>query len=470
MALRFAAERAEGEDGRDSPLVPGPIHGLRRWEVRWMPDGSLRLAGHGSTPWEPGGQPTRAICKLGASHRPHGSPSPRCSCGLYALHPHSTSETELGTAALPHHLPDEVTGIVAAWGRIELHEGGFRAELARPVALVMYGVDRDSDYGRFLAGLASAYGAELLLFTRPRDLLGYCRRQNLGLSASAVKDLLASAPAPASPASGAGMPPAQPPSPPGRLRRFGGAALSVTAVVAGIIWYGFWAVLALSFAYAFFTSLGDSDPGASATPHGLEVLEEGVAHTPGEAPVYYAVVRNRSEGRIATDVHAKGVVRDAEGERIATFNGQDKGDLTPDLAPGATGLVFDRLSRSSLDESVGGARAKVVASRAPARDAEVRMRMTPSFDHASCRLSAQVEAGERIERATIGVVGRLRGGEVVPGWVRMRSLAQGVTDDLPLAKANRSVCARLEDIDLYPMPGVGQGAEGRGRGARSRVA
>lgn len=54
----------------------------------------------------------------------HEAPSPDCACGLYSFH--DPPDTVLA---------DHVSGAVLAWGRIEVHGGGFRAQYAEPVVL-----------------------------------------------------------------------------------------------------------------------------------------------------------------------------------------------------------------------------------------------------------------------------------------------------------------------------------------------
>jgi hypothetical protein len=58
---------------------------------------------------------------------PHESPHPDCQCGIYAYH---------SPGARSYY--GEVwwcEGVVAAWGRIEVHADGYRAEFARVEAL-----------------------------------------------------------------------------------------------------------------------------------------------------------------------------------------------------------------------------------------------------------------------------------------------------------------------------------------------
>jgi hypothetical protein len=55
----------------------------------------------------------------------HEAPASGCDCGLYALHDP------------PDLTFDRVLGAVAAWGNLEVHSSGFRAEYAQVVALVL---------------------------------------------------------------------------------------------------------------------------------------------------------------------------------------------------------------------------------------------------------------------------------------------------------------------------------------------
>ncbi|MGH3148621.1 MAG: hypothetical protein ACRDTR_22815, partial [Rubrobacter sp.] len=129
--------------------------GFRRWRLRINPDGDEppRLEGLVRFGWReelrclwdlPG--PTRAKCmrrklKPGFACEAHGEvPGASCSCGFYAygLRDDSNSET---TALL-------VGGVVAGWGDVELHEGGFRCAVAKVLALFAPDpAKRHSDYG-----------------------------------------------------------------------------------------------------------------------------------------------------------------------------------------------------------------------------------------------------------------------------------------------------------------------------------
>ena len=58
---------------------------------------------------------------------PHDSPHPDCQCGIYAYH----------APGLRSYYGEQwwCEGVIAAWGRIEVHADGLRAEYARVEAL-----------------------------------------------------------------------------------------------------------------------------------------------------------------------------------------------------------------------------------------------------------------------------------------------------------------------------------------------
>jgi hypothetical protein len=58
---------------------------------------------------------------------PHEAPHPACRCGVYAWHSLPASG--------PVPDPDRAFGVVALWGRVEVHEDGMRAEHAAIKAL-----------------------------------------------------------------------------------------------------------------------------------------------------------------------------------------------------------------------------------------------------------------------------------------------------------------------------------------------
>lgn len=170
------------------PLFAGPIQGLRAWSVVWL-EGEPWLGGTMTRGlWEPYGGATRAVCDPGVGRfgrwlggRTHPAPDRHCRCGLYAFHPHSFPDEGSAVGMRP-----QVAGVVAAWGRVELHRGGFRAEYARSVALVASPRARPSTV-EAVHRLADRYRAELL---EVEDIRAHCRREGIGLGDPVVDSLV----------------------------------------------------------------------------------------------------------------------------------------------------------------------------------------------------------------------------------------------------------------------------------------
>lgn len=118
--------------GRAPDLIE-PLLGYRFWRVGR--DGSLRCMLSRDV-WLAGGN--RASCwRCG-----HEAPGRLCRCGFNALH------------GPPEHEFDEhrgaVLGAIAAWGQIEVHQAGFRAQFAQVIALADGGVRRSPRRSRIV--------------------------------------------------------------------------------------------------------------------------------------------------------------------------------------------------------------------------------------------------------------------------------------------------------------------------------
>jgi hypothetical protein len=160
-----------------TPLVAGPLYGLRTWRVVGAP-GAERLAGpHTAVPWPDGGVWLEATC---FRYPGHAAPEHDCVCGLHAWHP----DAEHARRVLASRR--EVAGVIECHGDIEVHPDGFRAQRARPHALVVTPMRNAALVGR----LARAYDAEVVTVEGPRELAGWCRRRGLGLDPSVVEELL----------------------------------------------------------------------------------------------------------------------------------------------------------------------------------------------------------------------------------------------------------------------------------------
>jgi hypothetical protein len=146
-----------------SLLVAGAIHGLRAWRV----EGERVSAWMQGPEWETGGRPTRARCLNGGGHAPPGAV---CGCGLHGFHPWSplARRAFAGAAGGAH-----IAGIVEAWGAIEIHADGFRAELARPLAFFLSG-QADPDQRARVHALAAAHRARVVVLDQSCELKEVC--------------------------------------------------------------------------------------------------------------------------------------------------------------------------------------------------------------------------------------------------------------------------------------------------------
>jgi hypothetical protein len=118
------------------PTYVLPVAGYRTW---WIDDdGQLwprtskaaMMRRLGSEPWAIG--TTHARCLLeGAGPSSHPAPANGCMCGLYGWHSPKTALDACRAAS------DLVAGAIVAWGDLQVHAAGFRAEHARPVALAL---------------------------------------------------------------------------------------------------------------------------------------------------------------------------------------------------------------------------------------------------------------------------------------------------------------------------------------------
>jgi glycine cleavage system H lipoate-binding protein len=122
------------------------VVGYRAWHVE--EDGLLRPWTFMALPWQPGAN--RAVCARDVRHSP---PVADCMCGLYAL-------TDPADRRLDFRA-DQAVGAIAAWGDLEVHRSGFRAEHACVTALAL--PDRAGfEQREALARAAERYGVPLV--------------------------------------------------------------------------------------------------------------------------------------------------------------------------------------------------------------------------------------------------------------------------------------------------------------------
>jgi hypothetical protein len=84
----------------------------------------------------------------------------------------------------------DVAGIVEAWGVVQVHSEGFRAQYARPTALALVGDPWKSEYGQLVAKLADTHRAEVIELGEISGLAEHCEHAGFGLSRRTVTELL----------------------------------------------------------------------------------------------------------------------------------------------------------------------------------------------------------------------------------------------------------------------------------------
>ncbi len=126
MALRSNLD-PEPRHGEDPPLVAGRIHGLRSWSIEFDAEGNGRLQRYAGRLWERDGNPTVAHCS--PLPRATRRQAIRASVVSTRYHPGRRSATEVFPDPNLDLYSLRASGLVEAWGRVEVHLDGFRAQL-----------------------------------------------------------------------------------------------------------------------------------------------------------------------------------------------------------------------------------------------------------------------------------------------------------------------------------------------------
>jgi hypothetical protein len=158
-----------------TPLFADSLFGLRSWRVLVDEDGEWLAGPHRQVAWPLAGEWLAAACPSG-----HAAPAAGCDCGVHAWHPRRSSAREVLAVRAT------VAGVVEANGPAEVHEDGFRAEQARPYALVLTPRANPS----LIRRLARRYGVPVVEVHGPGELLAWCRERGLGLDEDVVASLL----------------------------------------------------------------------------------------------------------------------------------------------------------------------------------------------------------------------------------------------------------------------------------------
>lgn len=138
------------------PDLISPVIGFRKWRV---------VGDHLSSPYVPvrwDEAVVHARCYpanrsllfgVGWLDEPHAAPHPSCKCGVYAWH----------SLPAPGPVPDpgRAFGVVALWGRLEVHRDGMRAQHAAIKALGLAPA-LGAAYRGTMEGIASGLGVELV--------------------------------------------------------------------------------------------------------------------------------------------------------------------------------------------------------------------------------------------------------------------------------------------------------------------
>ena len=142
----FRGKRAGPRDrSRERPRGrPRRLHGLRRWQLYL--EGSRWRLGSLNQPiiWAPG-EAMEAACIhhdfMEDDPENHDPPGAGCRCGIYAFHPFGDAaeafeeDVDAPEPGYARAVGWTICGVLSAWGRIEVHQEGFRAQRARLEAL-----------------------------------------------------------------------------------------------------------------------------------------------------------------------------------------------------------------------------------------------------------------------------------------------------------------------------------------------
>lgn len=161
----------------DAALIPAPLYGLRTWRTAVDARGECLTGVYEDTPWPDGAAWLHASCQPAGEH---AAPDPDCTCGIHGWHPARTTARRV----LASHF--DVPGIVEAAGAVQVHDEGFRAQRARPYALVV----TPGRNAQLAARLGKRYGAEVIELAGADALVAWCRDRGLGLDEAVLDQLL----------------------------------------------------------------------------------------------------------------------------------------------------------------------------------------------------------------------------------------------------------------------------------------
>lgn len=424
----------------EAPLIAGKIHGVRGWTLL---GGRLCAAVHADE-WAAAGRPTRATCRASAGHR---SPAKHCGCGLYGTHPWA-AETMGG-----------VVGVIEAWGRVELHRTGFRAERARPIALFAFVNATTLADARELRGTADRYGCELLELPGRREIEAECARRGWGLSREVVRELVPSAQAPTEPVS---PPPLSVPTQParhGRREWIASAGAFLVAGVCSLVLAAFWGAIALGVVAAItgwhplgWNSDSESEPTLARAPD-VRIGDEVIVPPDGKRPpAWVAVLRNR--GTEAAVWARPQLTFTSDAGRVDV--GRDEFAYPAVIPAGSRGLIVQPLHGADLEtlEVRPGPISARTVDRDPRAPARVRIELLPT-EGPGCKLVAEVSAKTSLERLRIWMLAA-PSGKLPPALLQRRAGAVPAGHSRQLLDRFHGCPSELPEIRAFPAFGAGQ--------------
>ncbi len=197
-SFRANAPARETVAASDLAVVPGVIHGLRRWQLYL--EGSRWRLGSLNQPiiWAPG-EAMEAACIhhdfMEDDPENHDPPGAGCRCGIYAFHPFGDAaeafeeDVDAPEPGYARAVGWTICGVLSAWGRIEVHQEGFRAQRARLEALFLPSNWAGSAYHEAIEAVARLYGVPAVEH-ESESLIETCRRRWPGLDPDLVDELL----------------------------------------------------------------------------------------------------------------------------------------------------------------------------------------------------------------------------------------------------------------------------------------
>jgi hypothetical protein len=134
----------------DTPLVAGKIIGYRFWITKDYAGnlGLFSVYALANSPYEWKPRINEAHCRAlvlpwfkKPHHNPdhlalHLAPDPDCECGFYALHSIDSSRLQILVSSHQKYNHKYVRGAIAAWGKVQVHREGFRAQYAQIIGFL----------------------------------------------------------------------------------------------------------------------------------------------------------------------------------------------------------------------------------------------------------------------------------------------------------------------------------------------